>query len=33
MTKINAGITTSIHGYITGPDDGPGQGLGEGGSA
>jgi dihydrofolate reductase len=31
MTKVLAGITTSIDGYITGPDDGPGQGLGEGG--
>lgn len=25
------GITTSIDGYITGPDDGPGRGLGDGG--
>jgi dihydrofolate reductase len=33
MTKIRAGITTSIDGYITGPDDGPGKGLGEGGEA
>ena len=31
MTKINAGITTSLDGYITGPNDGPGRGLGEGG--
>src|SRR6478672_10377200 len=31
MTKVVAGITTSIDGYITGPDDGPGKGLGEGG--
>ena len=31
MTKVIAGITTSIDGYITGPDDGPGKGLGEGG--
>ena len=31
MTKVLAGITTSIDGYIAGPDDGPGQGLGEGG--
>jgi dihydrofolate reductase len=31
MTKVNAGITTSLDGYITGPDDGPGRGLGEGG--
>ena len=31
MTKVIAGITTSVDGYIAGPDDGPGQGLGEGG--
>jgi dihydrofolate reductase len=31
MAKVLAGITTSIDGYITGPDDGPGRGLGEGG--
>lgn len=31
MTKIIAGITTSVDGYITGPDDGPGRGLGIGG--
>jgi dihydrofolate reductase len=31
MTKIFAGITTSIDGYVAGPDDGPGKGLGEGG--
>jgi dihydrofolate reductase len=31
MTKVVAGITTSLDGYITGPDDGPGRGLGEGG--
>ena len=31
MTKVVAGITTSIDGYITGPHDGPGRGLGEGG--
>jgi dihydrofolate reductase len=31
MTKVIAGITTSIDGYITGPNDGPGKGLGEGG--
>jgi dihydrofolate reductase len=31
VTKVLAGITTSVDGYITGPDDGPGQGLGEGG--
>jgi dihydrofolate reductase len=31
MTKVIAGITTSVDGYVTGPDDGPGKGLGEGG--
>jgi dihydrofolate reductase len=31
MTKVVAGITTSLDGYITGPNDGPGRGLGEGG--
>jgi len=31
MTKVNAGITTSIDGYIAGPHDGPGNGLGDGG--
>ena len=31
MTRTSAGITISVDGYITGPDDGPGQGLGEGG--
>ena len=31
MTKVTAGITTSVDGYITGPDDGPGKGLGVGG--
>jgi dihydrofolate reductase len=31
MTKVTAAITTSVDGYITGPDDGPGKGLGEGG--
>jgi dihydrofolate reductase len=31
MAKIIAGITMSVDGYITGPDDGPGKGLGEGG--
>src|SRR5215213_180795 len=30
MTVI-AGITTSVDGYIAGPEDGPGKGLGEGG--
>lgn len=31
MTKVIAGITMSVDGYIAGPDDGPGKGLGEGG--
>jgi dihydrofolate reductase len=31
MTKILAAITTSVDGYITGPNDGPDKGLGEGG--
>ena len=31
MTNVLAGITTSVDGYITGPHDGPGKGLGEGG--
>jgi dihydrofolate reductase len=31
MTKVIAGITTSVDGYIAGPNDGPGKGLGEGG--
>jgi dihydrofolate reductase len=31
MSRVLAGITTSVDGYITGPDDGPGKGLGEGG--
>src|SRR5438874_4713729 len=31
MTRVLSGITTSLDGYITGPDDGPGKGLGEGG--
>jgi len=31
MGKVVAGITTSVDGYITGPDDGPGCGLGRGG--
>ena len=30
MSKIVAGITTSVDGYITGPDGGPGCGLGVG---
>src|SRR5881398_3491739 len=28
---VIAGITTSVDGYITGPNDGPGRGLGVGG--
>ena len=31
MSKVVAGITTSLDGYVTGPDDRPGAGLGEGG--
>jgi dihydrofolate reductase len=31
MTKVAAGITISLDGYITGPDAGPGRGLGDGG--
>jgi dihydrofolate reductase len=31
MTKVLAGITTSLDGYITGPNDGPGRGLGDNG--
>jgi dihydrofolate reductase len=31
MGKVLAGITMSVDGYIAGPDDGPGKGLGEGG--
>ena len=31
MTKVAAGITVSLDGYITGPNDGPDRGLGEGG--
>jgi dihydrofolate reductase len=31
MAKVVAGITTSVDGYIAGPDDGPGKGLGDGG--
>ena len=31
MSKVLAAITTSVDGYIAGPDDGPGRGLGEGG--
>src|SRR5919204_1057916 len=31
MTKVAAGITISLDGYITGPNDRPGAGLGDGG--
>jgi dihydrofolate reductase len=31
MTTVAASITTSVDGYIVGPHDGPGKGLGEGG--
>jgi len=31
MTKVAAAITTSLDGYIVGPNDGPGRGLGDGG--
>src|SRR6478752_7088649 len=31
MTKVLAGITMSVDGYIAGPDDGPAKGLGDGG--
>lgn len=31
MTRVIAGITTSVDGYVAGPDDGPGRGLGIGG--
>jgi dihydrofolate reductase len=31
MTRVAAGITTSLDGYVTGPNDGPGRGLGDGG--
>jgi dihydrofolate reductase len=31
MTKVAAGITISLDGYVTGPNDGPGRGLGDGG--
>lgn len=33
MGKLVADITMSVDGFITGPDDGPGRGLGEGGEA
>jgi dihydrofolate reductase len=31
MTRVVAAITISLDGYITGPNDGPGNGLGDGG--
>jgi dihydrofolate reductase len=31
MSKVHAAITMSVDGYVAGPDDGPGKGLGEGG--
>ena len=31
MSRVAAQITTSLDGYIAGPDDGPGRGLGSGG--
>ena len=31
MSKVAAGITISLDGYITAPNDGPGRGLGDGG--
>jgi dihydrofolate reductase len=31
MSKVIAAITTSVDGYVAGPDDSPGKGLGEGG--
>jgi dihydrofolate reductase len=31
MTRVAASITISLDGYITGPNDGPGRGLGHGG--
>lgn len=31
MTKVAAGITVSLDGYFTGPNDGPGNGLGDDG--
>jgi len=31
MSKVFASITTSVDGFVTGPNDGPGKGLGEGG--
>jgi hypothetical protein len=31
VAKIAAGIATSVYGYVAGPNDGPGRGLGEDG--
>jgi len=31
MARVTAGITVSVDGFITGPNDGPGRGLGDGG--
>jgi dihydrofolate reductase len=31
MTHVHASITTSLDGYVVGPNDGPGNGLGDGG--
>jgi dihydrofolate reductase len=31
MTRVAASITISLDGYVTGPNDGPGRGLGDGG--
>jgi dihydrofolate reductase len=31
MPKVAAGITTSLDGYVAGPNDGPGRGLGDNG--
>ena len=31
MTKVTAAITMSLDGFITGPNDGPVRGLGDGG--
>ncbi len=31
MGRVVSGITTSVDGYVTGPNDGPGRGLGDGG--
>ncbi len=31
MSKVTAAITPSVDGYVAGPNDGPGKGLGEGG--